>query len=314
MSSSLTSPSQQPPSVLCVGLTCLDLLCYLPHFPKEDTGNRCIDMYWQRGGNASNTSTVLALLGARTECLCTIANTREKEFLKEDFAKYAVNIENCVYLDDCTAPVSNCIINVQNGSRTILHSNKSLPEFSYKDFQKIDLKKQKYQWVHFEGRPNVPDISSMLQAIDSHNKAHPDEKIITSVELEKTRMEIVPLLDKADYVFVSKEHAQIHGYQCKEDTVEGLGTKIRDSSVIICAWGESGACAKPKHGPIVASPIFPPEGGVVDTLGAGDSFNAGVIFALSRGKMLQEAVSFGCLVAGKKCGFRGFEGLKGFPL
>ena len=80
--------------------------------------------------------------------------------------------------------------------------------------------------------------------------------------------------------------------------------------IVICAWGEDGAAAKSLSCDIVTSPIFPPEA-VVDTLGAGDTFNAATIHALSGGKSLQEAITFGCKVAGRKCGMTGNSGLKG---
>ena len=60
----------------------------------------------------------------------------------------------------------------------------------------------------------------------------------------------------------------------------------------------------------MTSPAFPPEV-VVDTLGAGDTFNAATIFALNAGKSLSEAVTFGCRVAGTKCGMMGNSGLRG---
>lgn len=40
------------------------------------------------------------------------------------------------------------LINSQNGSRTIIHSNKNLPELVIDDFKKLDL--SKYSWIHFE--------------------------------------------------------------------------------------------------------------------------------------------------------------------
>lgn len=52
---------------------------------------------------------------------------------------------------------------------------------------------------------------------------------------------------------------------------------------MICAWAESGADAIGPDGLLVHSDAFSPET-VVDTLGAGDTFNAAVILALSKGK------------------------------
>jgi len=79
---------------------------------------------------------------------------------------------------------------------------------------------------------------------------------------------------------------------------------------VICAWGEDGAAAKTPSCDTVTSSIFPPNV-IVDTLGAGDSFNAATIYALSEGNSVDIAIVFGCKVAGAKCGMKGTNGLKG---
>lgn len=53
-------------------------------------------------------------------------------------------------------------------------------------------------------------------------------------------------------------------------------------AVLICAWAEKGADAMGPDGTVVHSDAFPPEK-LVDTLGAGDTFNASVIYTLSNG-------------------------------
>ncbi|KAJ4918606.1 hypothetical protein JOQ06_022824 [Pogonophryne albipinna] len=50
--------------ILCVGLVCLDIINVVEKYPEEDTDSRCLSQRWQRGGNASNSCTVLSLLGA----------------------------------------------------------------------------------------------------------------------------------------------------------------------------------------------------------------------------------------------------------
>lgn len=53
--------------------------------------------------------------------------------------------------------------------------------------------------------------------------------------------------------------------------------------MLICAWAEEGADALGPDGRLLHSDAFPPPR-VVDTLGAGDTFNASVIFSLSQGE------------------------------
>ena len=85
---------------------------------------------------------------------------------------------------------------------------------------------------------------------------------------------------------------------------------ILTRGTVICAWGEDGAAARSTSGDLVTSPIFPPKS-LVDTLGAGDTFNAATMFALSKDRSVGEAITFGCKIAGAKCGLTGYKGLKG---
>jgi ketohexokinase len=48
---------------------------------------------------------------------------------------------------------------------------------------------------------------------------------------------------------------------------------------------------------------------VIDSIGAGDSFNAGFIDARMRNLDMQASLTFACRVAGVKCGQPGFAGL-----
>ena len=84
-------------------------------------------------------------------------------------------------------------------------------------------------------------------------------------------------------------------------------------ATVICPWGEQGAIGMTTNGEMFSSQAFRPVK-VVDTLGAGDTFNAATIFALGRGQNLQKAISFGCRIAGAKCGMKGNLGLKDLDL
>ncbi|XP_071222829.1 ketohexokinase isoform X9 [Salvelinus alpinus] len=241
--------------ILCIGLVCLDIINVVDKYPEEDTDTRCLSQRWQRGGNASNSCTVLSLLGAPCAFMGSLAPGHVADFVLDDFQKYQIDISLLSEHPHSSFPTSMIISNVTTGTRTILHMNRNLPDVSAADFSEVDL--SQYKWIHWE-------------------------------------------------VFVSKDVAMHFGFHSAASALKGLYHRVKKGAVLICAWAEKGADAMGPDGIVVHSDAFPPEA-VVDTLGAGDTFNASVIYTLSNGGGVQEALTFGCQVAGRKCGVHGYD-------
>ncbi|XP_012330906.1 ketohexokinase isoform X2 [Aotus nancymaae] len=292
--------------ILCVGLVVLDVISLVDKYPKEDSEIRCLSQRWQRGGNASNSCTVLSLLGAPCAFMGSMAPGHVADFVLDDLRRYSVDLRYVVFQTTGSVPIATVIINEASGSRTILYYDRSLPDVSAKDFEKVDL--TRFKWIHIEGR-NASEQVKMLQRIDMHNaRQPPEQKIWVSVEVEKPHEELFHLFGYGDVVFVSKDVAKHLGFRSAGEALRGLYGRVRKGAVLVCAWAEEGADALGPDGKLLHSDAFPPPR-VVDTLGAGDTFNASIIFSLSQGRSMQEALRFGCQVAGKKCGLQGFDGI-----
>ncbi|XP_026855646.2 ketohexokinase isoform X2 [Electrophorus electricus] len=338
--------------ILCVGLVCLDIINVVDKYPEEDTDNRCLSQRWQRGGNASNSCTVLSLLGAPCAFMGSLAPGPVADFILNDFKMYKIDISLLLEHTGCSFPASVVISNETTGSRTILHMNSfivgdfvrrgvdisgmawqergetpcaccvvcpttgtrtvvlsdtNLPDVSAEDFSKLDL--SQYKWIHWEGR-NAEEQIKMIEKVREYNSKQQREenRITISVEIEKTREPLYQLFPCGDLVFISKDVAIHFGFHSAASALRGLYSRLRKGAVLICAWAEKGADALCPDGVLVHSDAFPPER-LVDTLGAGDTFNASVIYTLSRGGSLQEALTFGCQIAGKKCGIHGYDGI-----
>ncbi len=292
--------------ILSVGLVCLDVVNVVRSYPLEDTDQRSVDQYHFRGGNANNTCAVLVELGQTCEFFGTLADgALETSLMERAFRDDGIDISKCVRFKEVLCPNSCVIVNAENASRTIIHTNKNLPELSAVDFEaKILPHLCDYDWIHFEGR-NKDEVKLMIDSVRSASK-----DIVISVEVEKVGRGFEELIPFGDVVFVSKDVAKEHGAKDKEAAIRIFRDQLRPKAKLVVAWGEFGASAFDKaESASYLSPAFPPPNGIVDTLGAGDSFNAGVILALRRRNKLSDALNFGCQIAGAKVGQRGFRGL-----
>ncbi|XP_034722300.1 ketohexokinase isoform X1 [Etheostoma cragini] len=229
-------------------------------------------------------------------------------FIMADFSQRAIDVAGVVWQAEGQTPSACCVVCPSSGSRTVVLSDTNLPDVTVEDFSRIDL--GQFSWIHWEGR-NAEEQVKMIQQVGMYNSMLPQQqKITVSVEIEKTRETLNQLFPHGDLVFVSKDVARHLGFLSAEAAVRGLYSRVKPGAVLICAWAEKGADALGPDGLVLHSDAFPPET-LVDTLGAGDTFNAAVIFTLSNGGSLQEALSFGCQVAGRKCGFHGYDCIAG---
>ncbi|XP_053106908.1 ketohexokinase isoform X5 [Hemicordylus capensis] len=219
--------------ILCIGLVCLDIISVVDRYPAEDTDTRCLSQRWQRGGNASNTCTVLALLGAPCAFMGSLAPGNAADFVRQDFRRYEVDLAHVALHPACTLPVSVVISNSAAGTRTILHaarcvgraSPRNLPDVTLADFEQVDL--SQYKWIHWEGR-NASEQVKMLQRVERHNRECPAaERVATSVEVEKPRPDLYPLLGYGDVVFVSKDVAKDFGFCSAPEAVRGLHRHVK---------------------------------------------------------------------------------------
>lgn len=294
--------------VLCVGLICLDIVNVCEYFPQEDEDVRALAHRWQRGGNAANQSEILALLGMDVEFLGSLSDSQAADFAVNTLVTRGVKTANCIIHKGFGFPTSCVTLSLKTGSRTIVHyCPKQYPEVSSENFAKLDL--HCYSWIHFEVRRNFQETLEMIAIVDAFNKTRKaEDKITISIELEKNHQDSVKLLHAADLVVISKELAEFLGYTTASTALKELHNKVKPGGSLVCPWGSSGADGIGPEGVVLHSDAYPPDV-IKDTLGAGDTFIAGLVTSLFDGHSLQDSLVSGCKLAGFKCGVDGYDPL-----
>ncbi|KAF2010717.1 Ribokinase-like protein [Aaosphaeria arxii CBS 175.79] len=227
------------------------------------------------------------------------------------------------------AASSYIIQNESKGTRTIVSYN-GLPEMTFKEFDEqisrfnaLSLDLVTKTWYHFEGR----NSDTLLQCV-KHIRNN-DTHCQFSVELEKPdRVGLIEVASLADVVFYSKLWAEGHGFEGPRPFLEAQVGNVRSGALLICTWGAEGATALQTGMTKGAGELWesseawqPPssqegdissnQDSVIDPVGAGDSFIAGILFCILHRQTwsLRRKIAFASELAGRKVFQNGFDNL-----
>lgn len=282
--------------ILLTGIAVLDITNTLTSYPEEDSEVRAISQQLRRGGNASNTASVLSQLRHQCFLATTLADDQAGEYLKNDLDNSDIMLAKDCILSNSTTPTSYITLNQKNGSRTIIHY-RDLAELNFSQFDKISL--DKFEWFHFEGR-NIDQTRKMMQKAQTFSRP-------VSLELEKNRTDIDTLVPMANIVFISRPFALCRKFTNAEDCLRHFNSLFPEK-LFICSWGEEGASAI-QYNEFYTSPAIKIDN-IVDTLGAGDTFIAAFIHAQLNTSDIDESLTYACKLAGLKCTQSGLNNLE----
>ncbi|GAB6069708.1 hypothetical protein JCM30760_08050 [Thiomicrorhabdus hydrogeniphila] len=274
--------------ILGIGNSVLDIILSVEHHPQEDEELRALNKQISTGGNVNNTLYVLNQLGHQTDICTTVAADSEAKQLLTGLNERNISTEHIQKFIKGRTPTSFITLNAQNGHRTIVHY-RDLPEISFDFFAKIEI--EEYDWLHFEGR-NMPHLPGMINISKTFLTHQP-----ISLEVEKPRDGIEALFSSVNLIIFSHHYAKAKGFSNGHELLESLDLA---NTNLVCTWGTEGVWLQPAGGTIEhieAEKVSP----VIDTLGAGDTFNAGLIHSLIEKKPLIDAVIYASKLAAKKC-------------
>lgn len=276
--------------ILLIGIATLDIINVVNHYPEEDEEMRVTTQYVSAGGNACNSARMLSKLGHKSALAAVVAD--ESDGRRIVTCLEAVGVETAfLQWQAGKSPVSYITLNQLNGSRTIVHY-RDLPELKAAHLiEQIPV--HEFDWLHVEGR----NIQASLAMLSYANEVCTDQVI--SLEIEKHREDgaVEALIPLANVVMFSKAYVQTMGTDEPATFLAKKHVEYPDH-IFTCAWGERGAYAIARDGVVHFEAA--PSVTVVDSVGAGDVFNAGIINALSSNKTIDEALEEAVVLASTK--------------
>jgi len=283
------------PNILLTGVATLDIINHLPDYPAEDSEVRATAQHVQTGGNASNSAIVMQQLGLNTHLLASRADDFNAQQVFTALNARHIDTSLCPLQKHSATPTSYITLNSANGSRSIVHY-RNLRELQADDFTALAL--SHINWFHFEARA-CDQLRVMLKHAARFAKP-------ISIELEKPREGIDDIMQYANLLLISRPFALSRGFSNARQCLHFFAEKYPDA-MISCTWGEQGAwLAHQSH--IIHQPAFNVKP-IIETLGAGDTFNGGLISALIKSHAPAQALAFACELAANKCRQFGLDNL-----
>ncbi len=282
------------PRLLIVGNCILDQIWKIDQFPQQDAEFRAQAHLRQLGGNACNTASILSRLGHEVELMSQLADDADANWIRQQLEDRSIGTSQCSSEKDSITPISSIWLNTSNGSRTICHY-RDLPELSLQQLTLIQA--EAYQWIHFEGR-NIPVLLDYLPVLQNRYG------VPISLEIEKPREHIEKLLPYVNVVIVSDDYLrqrQISTQACINEFAE-INPKLK----VVCTQGSKGLVARTVEAGLIKMEAVAVDK-VIDSIGAGDCFIAGLISRLSQQLAFKQALTYANKLAASKVQYQGMN-------
>ena len=294
------------------GDVCVDLVLTVPQAPGIDECESSPEIHG--GGTVANAAVALARLGAKTQFVGVVGNDLYGREALADLKAEGIDVSHVESAKRWPTMIVIALID-QTGQRTVLgwpRRNQAFAELHEGQLNDLDMSSR--DWMHTSGVCMVQEggRNATLRALECARACQVpssfDLNLRLGLEGDSLSASYVDSLwmavQRADFVLGSADEELFHLVPGEPDYRKATACLAKEGQCIaIMREGPVGAHVSEFGAPTVTIPPFRVP--VVDTLGAGDSFDAGFIEAGLRGCSLSEQVTQGHAVAALQIGQTG---------
>jgi fructokinase len=263
--------------ILSAGEALIDML------PRQSTaGEACFAPY--AGGAVMNTAIALGRLGSPSAFLSGISNDLMGEVIKATLAESKVNLDHAVFSD---RPTTLAFVKLTNGhaSYSFYDENTAGRMLKIGDMKLLPATLKAFFtggiWLAVEPCGTAFEALMMREAAARVTMLDPNVRPTFVSDRTAYTARIDRMIAKADIVKLSDEDATwLYG------ALDPVAILAKGAKVVLITEGSKGATAYTAKGSVH---VDAPKITVADTVGAGDTFNAGFLAALDRANLLTKA-------------------------
>jgi sugar/nucleoside kinase (ribokinase family) len=273
--------------VVGLGVSVIDIVQLVDHFPVTEEVQRAEDITIQGGGPVASALVALARLGVRVAMLDSIGDDWRGKLIRDGFQKDGVCTDYIQERAECTSSLASILVTKGDGARTIVYHPGSAPDLSPADLPRSVIEAARF--LHVNGR----HWEACLQACMWARKA--GVQVSMDGGASRYRPELQQLVPLSDVCVVARDFAE--NYTGKTDVrraadhLLGVGPRI-----VAITDGVRGSWVNSQDGQYFHQPAYRLPT-VVDTTGCGDAYHGAFLFGLLQGLPLDETASFASAVA-----------------
>lgn len=273
-------------AIAFLGRNCIDEYYELSDVPVLGEKALCRFIDHKVGGMIGNAASIYAAFGNQAVMLDFMNGSPENDLLVKDLMDYGVNVDGIAFNE--AYPASKCLIMLKDGERIIYVLDNTHYRYRLSDKQKELLFQCAYLYTSFADLLQIEDYRELVKEMDAKG-------IQLVMDIEKNALgmdcDVMDVLSLASILFINEQADDVLSTRFGLDYRQRL---IDNKCLIVLTKAEKGSEIYAAEGVIKLS-AYPVE--VVDTTGAGDTYNVSFLHAFNRGETLEMAGRFASIAA-----------------
>jgi sulfofructose kinase len=273
--------------VIGLGVSVVDVLTLVDHFPAQEEVQHASAVTVQGGGPVATAMVTLARLGARVAMLDAVGDDWRGDLIRDEFRREGVCIDYLKRVAGYTSSIASILVRQRDGARSIVFAPGTAPELSAADVPRDLITSARI--LHLNGR----HWEACLQACQHARANH--VQVSFDGGAQRYRPQLRQLVPLTDICIVARDFAE---HYTQETDIRKAAERLLEEGpgLVVITDGTRGSWIYSREGPSFHQPAYLlPE--VVDTTGCGDSYHGAFLFGRLKGWDLEKTAALASAVA-----------------